>query len=111
MNVNLVNEKGVNVPLQVNDNEDGSFLIDYEPKSSGVHTLNCTYGGVKVPNCPIKINVQPQVDLSKVKVDGLETRKSLQKLFIFISIKKNVKTCILLDVTINILRSIFLRLV
>ncbi|KAL4100972.1 hypothetical protein QTP88_020993 [Uroleucon formosanum] len=74
LNVNLVNDKGVNVPLQVNDNEDGSFLIDYVPTTSGVHNLNCTYGGVKVPDCPIKINVQSPVDLSKVKVDGLETR-------------------------------------
>ncbi|XP_008178841.1 filamin-A isoform X2 [Acyrthosiphon pisum] len=74
LNVNLVNDKGVNVPLQVNDNEDGSFLIDYVPTNSGVHKLNCTYGGVKVPDCPIKINVQSPVDLSKVKVDGLETR-------------------------------------
>ncbi|XP_022174561.1 filamin-A isoform X2 [Myzus persicae] len=74
LNVNLVNDKGVNVPLQVNDNEDGSFLIDYVPTNSGVHNLNCTYGGVKVPDCPIKINVQSPVDLSKVKVDGLETR-------------------------------------
>ncbi|VVC42331.1 Hypothetical protein CINCED_3A018391 [Cinara cedri] len=74
LNVNLVNDKGVEVPLQVNDNEDGSFLIDYVPTSSGVHSLNCTYGGVKVPNTPIKINVQSPVDLSKVKVDGLETR-------------------------------------
>jgi hypothetical protein len=66
------------VPLQVNDNEDGSFLIDYVPTTSGVHNLNCTYGGVKVPDCPIKINVQSPVDLSKVKVDGLETRKLFQ---------------------------------
>lgn len=80
LNVNLVNEKGVNVPLQVNDNEDGSFLIDYVPTTSGVHNLNCTYGGVKVPDCPIKINVQSPVDLSKVKVDGLETRKLFQKI-------------------------------
>lgn len=74
--MNLINDKGVNVPLQVNDNEDGSFLIDYEPVSSGIHTLNCTYGGVNVPDSPIKINVQSPVDLTKVKVDGLETRKS-----------------------------------
>uniref|UniRef100_A0A2S2QCD4 Filamin-A n=1 Tax=Sipha flava TaxID=143950 RepID=A0A2S2QCD4_9HEMI len=73
LNVNLVNEKGVNVPLQVNDNEDGSFLIDYVPTVPGVHNLNCTYGGVKVPQSPIKINVQSPVDLTKVKVDGLET--------------------------------------
>lgn len=76
--MNVVNDKGVEVPLQVNDNEDGSFLIDYVPTSSGVHSLNCTYGGVKVPDTPIKINVQSPVDLSKVKVDGLETRKSYE---------------------------------
>lgn len=75
LNVNLINDKGVEVPLQVNDNEDGSFLIDYVPTSSGVHSLNCTYGGVKVPNTPVNFNVQSLVDVSKVKVDGLETRK------------------------------------
>lgn len=74
--MNLVNDKGINVPLQVNDNEDGSFLIDYVPTNSGIHNLTCTYGGIKVPDSPIKIHVQPLVDLSKVKVDGLETRKS-----------------------------------
>jgi hypothetical protein len=79
LNVNLVNEKGVNVPLQVNDNEDGSFLIDYVPTVPGVHNLNCTYGGVKVPQSPIKINVQSPVDLTKVKVDGLETRKFIRQ--------------------------------
>lgn len=73
--MNLVNDKGMNVPLQVNDNEDGSFLIDYVPTSTGVHSLNCTYGGVKVPVSPIKINVQSPVDVSKVKVEGLESRK------------------------------------
>lgn len=78
--MNLVNDKGVNVPLQVNDNEDGSFLIDYVPTGTGVHSLNCTYGGVKVPVSPIKINVQSSVDVSKVKVDGLEPRKSFGKL-------------------------------
>lgn len=81
--MNLVNDKGENVPLQVNDNEDGSFLIDYVPTSSGIHNLNCTYGGVKVPNCPIKINVQSSVDLSKVKVDGLETSEYYYYIIIF----------------------------
>lgn len=85
LNVNVVNDKGVEVPLQVNDNEDGSFLIDYVPASSGVHILNCTYGGVKVPDTPIKINVQSPVDLSKVKVEGLETRKSFGNLSVFSS--------------------------
>lgn len=67
------------MPLQVNDNEDGSFLIDYVPTSTGVHSLNCTYGGVKVPNCPISIDVQSPVDLSKVRVDGLETSKRFDR--------------------------------
>lgn len=80
LNVNLVNDRGVNVPLQVNDNEDGSFLIDYVPTSTGVHSLNCTYGGVKVPVSPIKINVQSPVDVSKVKVDGLEPRKLFESI-------------------------------
>jgi hypothetical protein len=35
------------------------------------------YAGKEVPNSPIRVPVQPHVDVSKVKVDGLESSKLL----------------------------------
>jgi filamin len=68
----LTSEKGTDVPLSVTDNEDGTFTVDYCAPTPGNYTLNVLYGGVTVPHCPLRVPVQPHVDVSKIKVDGLE---------------------------------------
>lgn len=68
----LTSEKGSDVPLTVTDNEDGTFTVDYCAPTPGNYTLNVLYGGVAVPHCPLKVPIQPHVDVSKIKVDGLE---------------------------------------
>jgi hypothetical protein len=61
----------------VTDNEDGTFTVDYCAPAPGNYTLNVVYGGVAVPCCPLKVPIQPHVDVSKIKVDGLEPSKFL----------------------------------
>lgn len=68
----LTSEKGTDVPLSVADNEDGTFTVDYCAPAPGNYALNVLYGGVTVPHCPLRVPVQPHVDVSKIKVDGLE---------------------------------------
>ncbi|XP_069693768.1 filamin-A isoform X2 [Periplaneta americana] len=68
----LTNEKGIDVPLAVTDNEDGTFTVDYCAPTPGTYTLNVLYAGVPVPRCPLRVPIQPHVDVSKIKVDGLE---------------------------------------
>lgn len=41
---------------------------------AGSYTTNLVYGGLKVPVAP-KVTVNPVVDVSKIKVDGLEPSK------------------------------------
>ncbi|XP_022901138.2 filamin-A isoform X2 [Onthophagus taurus] len=60
------------VAVQVSDNEDGTYTVDYEPPSPGLYTCTLNYGGLKVPTTPTQYRVQPNVDVSKIKVDGLE---------------------------------------
>ncbi|KAK4872119.1 hypothetical protein RN001_016243 [Aquatica leii] len=60
------------IPLNVTDNDDGTYTVDYETPQSGTHSVTLKYGGYKVPNTPIKFKVEPNVDVSKIKVDGLE---------------------------------------
>ncbi|XP_025833644.1 filamin-A isoform X1 [Agrilus planipennis] len=60
------------VPVQLTDNEDGTYTVDYEAPQSGLHTCTLHYGGLKVPSTPVKFRVQPSVDVSKIRVDGLE---------------------------------------
>lgn len=41
--------------------------------------VNAKYAGVEIPQSPIRVQVKPHVDVSKVKVDGLEPSKSSLK--------------------------------
>ncbi|XP_029167599.1 filamin-A isoform X4 [Nylanderia fulva] len=72
LDVKLLSPEDRELPLSLTDNEDGTYTVDYMPPQPGNYTVNLNYGGLKVPQCPIKVNVQPHVDVSKVKVDGLE---------------------------------------
>ncbi|GFR00533.1 filamin-A [Trichonephila clavata] len=70
--VKLSDEKGGLVPVQILDNEDGTYSVDYVAPSAGNYTVSVQFAGKEIPNSPIKVKVEPQVDVSKVKVDGLE---------------------------------------
>ncbi|XP_025155052.1 filamin-A isoform X4 [Harpegnathos saltator] len=72
LDVKMLSPEGRELPISLTDNEDGTYTVDYMPPQPGNYTVNLNYGGLKVPQCPIKVNVQPHVDVSKVKVDGLE---------------------------------------
>ena len=63
------------LPISITDNEDGTHTVDYVAPEPGTYTVNLNYGGLKVPHTPIKVNVKPHVDVSKVKVDGLSPSK------------------------------------
>lgn len=73
--MSLVSDKRVEVPIRVSEVGDGTYIADYVPPHPGNYTLNVQYGGVQVPQSPVKIQVAPQVDVSKIKVEGLERSK------------------------------------
>ncbi|XP_035783298.1 filamin-A-like isoform X6 [Anopheles albimanus] len=72
LEVNLVHEETKQkVPVRIIDNEDQTFAVEVIPPLPGTYTTNLVYGGLKVPIAP-KVTVPPPVDVSKIKVDGLE---------------------------------------
>ncbi|XP_011497813.1 PREDICTED: filamin-A [Ceratosolen solmsi marchali] len=71
LKVDMKTPEGHDLPISLTDNEDGTYTVDYVAPDPGTYTVNLNYGGLKVPKSPLKVNVQPHVDVSKVKVDGL----------------------------------------
>lgn len=65
------------VSVKVSNNGDGTYTVDYEPLEPGLHTATLQYGGLVVPTTPVKFNVEPNVDVSKIIVEGLEPSKFL----------------------------------
>ncbi|KAL1493038.1 hypothetical protein ABEB36_011179 [Hypothenemus hampei] len=73
LDVHLVNEDtNQEISVKLTDNGDRTYTVDYEAPQSGNYSVTLDYGGLRVPTTPIKFKVEPNVDVSKIKVDGLE---------------------------------------
>ncbi|XP_046683134.1 filamin-A isoform X3 [Homalodisca vitripennis] len=72
LKISITSDGKTEVPYRLINNEDGTYVVDYCPGAPGVYTVTASYGGISVPQSPIKVPVKPHVDVSKIKVDGLE---------------------------------------
>lgn len=75
LGVAIKGPNGRELPIQLTDNENGTYSVDYVAPEPGNYVVNMTYGGLKVPQSPINVNVKPPVDISKIKVEGLSPSK------------------------------------
>lgn len=73
----LQNEKGQDVPFKINDNRDGTFTVDYTAPSPGTYKVTVTFAGKEVPQSPLKVQVAPHIDVSGIRVEGLEQSKCI----------------------------------
>ncbi|XP_049277169.1 filamin-A isoform X6 [Anopheles funestus] len=72
LEVNLIHEESKQkVSVRIIDNNDNTYAVEVIPPLAGTYSTNLLYGGLKVPLSP-KVTVSPPVDVSKIKVDGLE---------------------------------------
>ncbi|XP_062856326.1 filamin-C-like isoform X2 [Trichomycterus rosablanca] len=70
LSVEIVSDSGAKAEVHIFNNNDGTFSVTYTPSSHGPYTISIRYGGVMVPKCPIRLQVEPSVDTSGVKVYG-----------------------------------------
>ncbi|CAF3849734.1 unnamed protein product [Rotaria sp. Silwood2] len=73
ISIALTDTKNQDVPFTIDDNQDGTFTITYTPKLPGVHCISVLFGDNEIPISPIKVNIEPSVDVNKIRVEGLET--------------------------------------
>jgi filamin len=83
ISIALTDTKNQDVPFTIDDNQNGTFTIGYTAKLPGVHCISVLFGDNEIPISPIKVNVEPSVDVSKIRIEGLETSKCLLWLFPF----------------------------
>ena len=69
--VGLTDEKGKDVPITTTDMKDGTFKVEYEPKTPGVYTVMVYFAEQPVPQSPIKVTVETSLDTSGITVEGL----------------------------------------
>ncbi|XP_059581616.1 filamin-C isoform X2 [Alligator mississippiensis] len=60
--------------VEIIDNHDYSYTVKYTALQQGNLSVVVTYGGDPVPKSPFTVGVAPPLDLSKVKVQGLNSK-------------------------------------
>ena len=75
ISIALTDTKNQDLPFTIDDNQDGTFTIAYTPKSPGLHCISVLFGDNEIPISPLKVNVEPSIDINKIHIEGLETRK------------------------------------
>ena len=46
--------------------------MHYEAKLPGLHCVSVTFNNQEIPQSPIKVLVEPDIDVGKIKVTGID---------------------------------------
>uniref|UniRef100_A0A3B4UCZ8 Filamin C n=1 Tax=Seriola dumerili TaxID=41447 RepID=A0A3B4UCZ8_SERDU len=81
LTIELISDSGSKAEVHVQNNSDGTYSITYIPQFHGMYTITIKYGGHAVPKFPTRLQVDPAVDTSGVKVygPGVEPRGILRE--------------------------------
>ncbi|XP_051275726.1 filamin-C isoform X10 [Dicentrarchus labrax] len=81
LTIEIISDSGAKAKVHVQNNSDGTYSITYIPRFHGMYTITIKYGGHAVPKFPTRLQVDPAVDTSGVKVygPGVEPRGVLRE--------------------------------
>ena len=70
--VNITSAKRKTVPVSITDNDDDTYTVTYEAQIAGPQTIVIALDDTEVPQSPIKLDIKPALDLSKIKLIDFE---------------------------------------
>uniref|UniRef100_A0A4W5RAH6 Filamin C n=1 Tax=Hucho hucho TaxID=62062 RepID=A0A4W5RAH6_9TELE len=81
LTIEIISDSGSKAEVHVQNNSDGTYSITYIPQFHGMYTITIKYGGHAVHKFPARVQVDPAVDNSGVKVygPGVEPRGVLRE--------------------------------
>merc|ERR1712223_151825 len=72
VNVNITSAKRNTVPVSIVDNKDDTYTVTYEASDAGPQKIIITLDDTEIPQSPIKLDIKPAVDLTKIALIEFE---------------------------------------
>ena len=69
--------------MKTTDMKNNTFRIDFTPDTVGLYKASVFFAEQEIPMSPYKINILPSVDVSKVKIQGLDDSKSSSSSYLY----------------------------
>uniref|UniRef100_A0A8D0CKU8 Filamin C n=2 Tax=Scleropages formosus TaxID=113540 RepID=A0A8D0CKU8_SCLFO len=81
LTIEIISDSGAKAEVHIQNNSDGTYSITYIPPFHGMYTITIKYGGHAVPKFPARLQVDPSIDTSSIKVygPGVEPRGVLRE--------------------------------
>ncbi|KAM9467521.1 filamin-C isoform 12-T12 [Clarias gariepinus] len=81
LTIEIISDSGAQAQVHIQNNSDGTYSITYVPPFHGTYTITINYGGHAVPKFPARVQVDPAIDTSGIKVygPGVEPRGALRE--------------------------------
>lgn len=73
----------MDVPYEIDQKADEVLQVRYEPKLPGTHCISVTFNNQEIPQSPIKVNVEPDVDVGKIQVTGIDSSNFISHIFYY----------------------------
>ena len=83
VSVSITNPKNVDLNYDIDQKGDEILEVKYEPKIPGPHLITVTFNNQEIPQSPIKVNIEPDIDVTRVKITGVDPSKFYLLIFFF----------------------------
>lgn len=83
------------MPYDIEQKGDEMLEVRYEAKLPGNHCISVTFNAQEIPQSPIKIYVEPDIDVGRIKVTGIDSSKCKHDVWLRVSLfGQAVRTCV-----------------
>ena len=73
VSITITNAKNIDIQYDIEQKSDEVLEVRYEPKLPGMHCISITFNNQEIPQSPIKVFIEPDIDVSKIKVINMDT--------------------------------------
>lgn len=70
-----MNPKNVEVQYDIDQKGDEILEVKYQPRLVGPHIVSVAFNNEEIPQSPIKVFVEPDVDVARIKITGIDQSK------------------------------------